>query len=118
MRNGDREEDQEGRIEYGSKTQSFSWSGEKDIFEYSAKVDGKGKDQGKNDLKEHIDFEPLFHPFHRSPKDKGTHCLEDHPICEDYAEGKFISEKRDEELPHEEDLRHNAAYPHDEQRDL
>jgi hypothetical protein len=118
MRNGDWKKDQEGSIKHRTKNQSFSWCRQKEILKDPAEVDGKRKGQGKNDLKEYVDFESFLGSFNGFAEDKGTQCFKEHPVGEDHSKGKFIAEKRDEQFPHKKDLGYNTAYPHDEQRDL
>jgi len=118
MGKGDGKEDEKRRIEDRDESKSFSRGGKEDAFKSPAEVDGKGKGHRKEDLEKDINLHFLFYFFHRFADDKRTGGLQDQPVGQDDAEGEFVAQERDEELPQEDDLGDDAACSHDKKRDF
>lgn len=103
-----REEDQERRIENCRKTESLSWSEMKNVFEYSAEIDGDRKGHSKKKLEEHKGFHSTFYFFY-SACDQRADRDQDKPVSENDSKGELVPLKRDKEFSHQNDLGDDTA---------
>jgi len=112
----DWKKDQKRGIKNRREAESFSGSGQKDIFEYPGEIDGKRKSNGNKKLEEHKDFYFSFYLFNSFADHQRTDRYQNEPVGEDDPKGELIPEKRNEKLPQQDDLCGNAAQPRNEKR--
>jgi hypothetical protein len=118
LRDRYRKKDKEGGAENWPQAQSFSGSEEEEVSEYPGEINGPWKGGGKKKLEEHKDFYSALHFFLGFGNDKGTDGYQDEPVGENDSEGKLVPVKRNEELPHQDDLGHDTAHALNEERDF
>jgi hypothetical protein len=99
IRERNREEDQERRVEDWSEAKSLSGGGKKDVFEYSSEVDSKRKGDRKKKLEENEDLYFPVYSFHRFPYHIGADRYQKEPIAENDSESEFVAKERDEKFP-------------------
>jgi len=112
-----REKYDEGAEKDRTRPEGLSRCCSKKFLEDPGKVKGGGKGDGKEELKEDVNLELSFGSLCGFAEGEGAKGFEGHPIREENAEGEFIAQERNEELPQEQDLRADAAYAHDDERD-
>jgi hypothetical protein len=58
------------------------------------------------------------HFFYSFADDQGTDGYQDEPVGKNDSEGQLVPMKRNEELPHQDNLGDDTAHPFDKERDF